>query len=73
MLTELDPDMRVADLTLADLERLIEVAVQKALAQYDPWEDLMACALASESVLAEDWNSPEDIEAWQDLAKAMLP
>ena len=34
---------------------------------FDDLEDRMFCARASEYVLAREWNTPEEDEAWKDL------
>ena len=33
----------------------------------DELSDAMACVIASEEVLAEAWDTPEEDEAWKDL------
>ncbi|MCS6848137.1 MAG: hypothetical protein RMN52_10520 [Anaerolineae bacterium] len=73
MRTHLDPNTPLSELTLADLQAIIEAAVTKALAErFDDWDSALTTALLSEPVLAEDWNSPEEREAWTDLQKAIL-
>jgi hypothetical protein len=72
MLTNLDPDTPLTELTLADLQKIIEAAVAKAMAaRQDEWDSALATALLSEPALAEDWGSPEEAEAWTDLQKAI--
>ena len=72
MLRELEPNQRISDLTVAEFEALIAQIVQRVLREQEEENDTLACALASESVLARDWNSPEEDEAWANLEKATL-
>ena len=38
----------------------------------DKISDAMLCALMSEEVLAKNWDTPEEDEAWKDLWREML-
>jgi hypothetical protein len=67
---QLEPNKRISTLTVAEFEVLIARTVQRVLKEREAAEDALACAFASEAVLARDWNSPEEDEAWADLQRA---
>jgi hypothetical protein len=56
---------------VAEFEALVAQTVQRVLKEREAAEDALACAFASEAVLARDWDSPEENEAWADLQRAM--
>jgi hypothetical protein len=73
MLQSFAPDTKISDLTVEQFERLVQTIIRQTLLEAgDAWDSALAPALLTEAVLAEDWNSTEEQEAWRDLEKAML-